>query len=164
MASLHNPLILFSLLFLSTIHLSVSTRPTLNLPLPSTSTADVHDLLPQYGFPKGLIPNVVKSYSLSHDGSFVIELDRACYVQFDELVWYDKQVKGKISYGSISNLSGIQTKKLFLWVSVTAIEVDSGSGMIEFYVGALSEKLPAEQFETIPNCKNKGFQESRVSG
>ncbi|XP_057512769.1 uncharacterized protein LOC130794823 [Actinidia eriantha] len=65
------------------------------------------------------------------------------HVQFDELVWYDKQVTGKISYGSISDLSGIQTKKLFLWVSVTAIEVDSGSGMIEFYVGALSEKLPA---------------------
>ncbi|PSS14509.1 Protein of unknown function DUF538 protein [Actinidia chinensis var. chinensis] len=162
MASLHNLLILFSLLFLSIIHLSLSTRPTLNLPIPSTSTADIHDLLPKYGFPRGLIPNAVKSYSLSPDGSFVIELDRACYVQFDDLVWYDKVVKGKISYGSVSDVSGIQAKKLFLWVSVTAIELNSGSDMIEFYVGALSEKLPVEQFETIPNCKNKGLQESLV--
>ncbi|XP_059627292.1 uncharacterized protein LOC132270104 [Cornus florida] len=147
-------LCLFSLILFSNTHLSLSTRPI-------NSITDVHDLLPQYGLPKGIIPNAVKSYSLSSDGTFTIELHRPCYVQFDELVWYDKKVKGKLTYGSVSDVSGIQAKKLFLWVPVTGMNVDSKSGMIEFHVGALSEKLPAEQFETIPNCKNKGCQESQ---
>ncbi|KAG5566180.1 hypothetical protein RHGRI_001946 [Rhododendron griersonianum] len=164
MAFLHrNPLTapstslcLFSLLFLSNTHLlSLST---------TTTTADIHDLLPQYGFPRGLIPDAVKSYSLSSDGSFAINLDRSCYVHFDdELVYYDKVVKGKmISYGSVSDMSGIQAKKLFLWVTVTGMTADSDAGMIEFHVGALSEKLPAKQFESIHSCKNKGAQESLV--
>ncbi|KAK4788637.1 hypothetical protein SAY86_019956 [Trapa natans] len=117
--------------------------------------SDVHDLLPKYGFPRGLIPDSVKSYNLSDDGSFVIQLDRPCYVHFDELVYYDRKIKGKISYGSASGVSGIQAKKLFIWVSVTGIKVESSSGMIEFYVGALSEKLPAKQFEEVPQCKSK---------
>ncbi|XP_040992839.1 uncharacterized protein LOC121239626, partial [Juglans microcarpa x Juglans regia] len=119
------------------------------------SVPDVHDLLPQYGLPKGLLPNNVKSYTLSDDGSFTIELTSPCYVQFDQLVYYNKKVNGKLSYGSVSSVSGIQAKKLFLWVSVTGIQADKDSDSIEFYVGALSEKLPAKQFEDVPVCKSK---------
>ncbi|KAA8549641.1 hypothetical protein F0562_001341 [Nyssa sinensis] len=159
-------LYVFFLTLFSRTHLSFSSRPTtamVNLSRPSTPTnsvGDVHDLLPQYGFPKGLLPNAVKSYSLSADGTFIVELEHPCYVQFDELIYYGKNIKGKLTYGSVTDVSGIQVKKLFLWVSVTAINVDSKSGMIECHVGPLSEKLPAAQFETIPNCKNKGCQES----
>ncbi|KAL6960214.1 hypothetical protein U1Q18_025567 [Sarracenia purpurea var. burkii] len=160
MAFLRNLFILFSLFFPSNSHLSPSTKPTFNLLRPSI--AAIHDLLPQYGFPKGLIPNAVKSYSISPDGSFSVELDRPCYVQFDELVFYDKEIRGKLRYGSVSDVSGIQAKKLFLWLSVTGMTLDSDSGMIEFHVGALSQKLPAKQFEVIPNCKNKGCQDFRV--
>lgn len=77
-------------------------------------------------------------------------------MQFDELVYYDKKVNGKLSYGSVSSVSGIQAKKLFLWVPVTGIQTDKDSDMIDFYVGALSEKLPAKQFEDVPVCKTKG--------
>ncbi|KAA8540956.1 hypothetical protein F0562_024906 [Nyssa sinensis] len=158
-------LYLFSLTLFSKTRFSLSSRPAttivnLNRPFsPTNSVADVHDLLPRYGFPKGLLPNAVKSYSLSDDGTFIVDLERPCYVQFDELVYYDKKIKGKLSYGSVSDVSGIQAKKLFLWVSVTGINADSQSGMIEFRVGALSEKLPAKQFEAIPDCKSKGCQE-----
>ncbi|GMP92074.1 hypothetical protein CsSME_00042459 [Camellia sinensis var. sinensis] len=73
-------------------------RPTLNLNLNlNLPIADIHDILPEYGFPKGIIPNAVKSYSLSSvDGSFEIELEQPCYVQFDkdELIYYDKNIKG----------------------------------------------------------------------
>lgn len=115
---------------------------------------DVHDLLPQYGFPRGILPNNVASYSLSDDGAFEIRLRSPCYVQFDQLVYYDRKVSGKLSYGSVSGVSGIQAKKLFVWLPVTGIKSDAGSGMIEFYVGALSEKLPAAQFEAVPACKS----------
>lgn len=48
-------------------------------------------------------------------------------------------------------------------VSVTGIDVDEengSNGMIEFYVGAISQKLPTDEFETIPTCKVKGIQDS----
>ncbi|XP_015076290.1 uncharacterized protein LOC107020440 [Solanum pennellii] len=118
---------------------------------------DVHDLLPYYNLPKGLLPNNVKSYTVStKDSSFTVQLTHPCYVQFqDQLVYYQKDIKGKLSYGSVSDVTGIQAKKLFVWVSVTGISVDDQSQMIEFHVGFLSEKLPAKEFENIPTCTNK---------
>lgn len=152
-------LLLILLTFSSETHLSLSLRnPKLNpnrQSSPLRSITDVHDLLTKYGLPKGLVPNNVKSYTLSDDGSFSIELTNPCYVQFDQLVYYDKKVNGKLSYGSVSSVSGIQAKKLFLWVSVTGIQADKDSDTIEFYVGALSERLPAKQFEDVPVCKSK---------
>lgn len=115
--------------------------------------SSVHDILAKFGLPKGLLPDTVTSYSLSEDGEFQLELERSCYVHFDDLVYYEKKITGKLSYGAISDLTGIQAKKLFIWVSVTGIEMDPGSDEIEFHVGFLSEKLPAKQFEEIPTCK-----------
>lgn len=148
-------------LFVLLLVFFLSARPSLSIRIleldsgiPSIA-GDIHDLLPKYGFPRGLIPDNVKSYNVSDDGSFEIQLGSPCYVHFDELVYYDRKVKGKMSYGSVTGVSGIQAKKLFIWVTVTGIKVESGSGMIEFYVGALSEKLPAKQFEEVPQCKSK---------
>ncbi|KAM7272915.1 hypothetical protein ACFE04_027579 [Oxalis oulophora] len=140
----------------SSIFLSLLTLSLLYQLSSSSSSSDVHDMLPEYGFPKGLIPNNVKSYTLSPTtGEFEIDLGSPCYVHFDRLVYYDKKIKGKISYGSVHDVSGIQAKKLFLWVSVTDIKVNKDADMIDFYVGVLSESLPAKQFENIPACKSK---------
>ena len=118
--------------------------------------ADVHDLLPLYGLPKGLVPDNVKSYSLSDDGDFVIELKSTCYVHFESrLVYYDKKIRGKISYGEVSDASGIQAKKAFIWVSVTGIVAHPSRDSIEFKVGFLGEELPASEFEKIPVCRDK---------
>ncbi|KAJ8760064.1 hypothetical protein K2173_010920 [Erythroxylum novogranatense] len=120
------------------------------------AVTEVHDLLPNYGLPRGLLPDNVESYTLSPSGSFSIQLTNPCYVHFDRLVYFDKEIKGKLSYGGVHEVSGIQAKKLFLWVYVSAIEVSKDEdGMIEFFVGPLSEKLPAKQFEDIPVCKSK---------
>ncbi|XVF19160.1 hypothetical protein REPUB_Repub11eG0085400 [Reevesia pubescens] len=150
-------LLLLTLFFQT--HLSFSaTDPTIDHGrLMSRSTTDVHDLLPTYGLPKGILPNNVKSYTLSTTGDFTIQLESTCYVQFDQLVYYEKTIRGKLSYGAVHDVSGIQAKKLFLWLPVTGIEVDENSGMVKFFVGALSEKLPAKQFEDIPVCKSKAF-------
>ena len=118
--------------------------------------ADVHDLLPLYGLPKGLLPDNVNSYSLSaDDGDFEIELDSTCYVHFSKLVYYDKKIKGKLSYGKVSGVSGIQAKKGFLWVSVSGIVAHPSSDTVEFQVGFLSEELPVSEFEKIHTCKDK---------
>ncbi|CAN6439316.1 unnamed protein product [Victoria cruziana] len=133
-------LLIFAL-FLSLSVISSSTSPS------------VHDLLPEYGLPKGLLPDAVKSYSLEEDGSFEIELEKPCYVHFERLAYYEKKITGKISYGTISNISGIQAKKFFIWVSVTGMRVDPPD-YIEFEVGPLSEKLSITQFQEIPTCKS----------
>ncbi|PIN10963.1 hypothetical protein CDL12_16453 [Handroanthus impetiginosus] len=142
-------LVATSLCFLSLAHLSFSAT-------------DVHDLLPQYNLPKGLLPINIKSYSLSKaDDTFTIELSSyPCYVKFnDQLVHFDKIIKGKLGYGKVSEVSGIRAKKFFIWVPVTGIDVDQDNGMIEFHVGSLSQKLPAKDFEIIHSCKSKGLQE-----
>ncbi|XP_039013563.1 uncharacterized protein LOC120143267 [Hibiscus syriacus] len=145
-------LYLLLLILLSQTHLSFSTAD------PATShgsTSDVHDLLPSYNLPKGIIPGNVKSYTLSSTGDFTIELESTCYVHFDDLVYYDKTITGRLSYGAVHDVSGIQAKMFFFWLPVTGIEVDGKSGMVQFFVGALSKTLPAQQFQDIPVCKSK---------
>lgn len=70
-------------------------------------------------------------------------------------MYYGKEIHAKLRYGSVTQVSGIQAKKLFLWVTVTGMTLDSGSDMIVFHVGPLSRKLPANQFHKIPDCQNK---------
>lgn len=161
MASFSRILSPFSLFLLILVistqtHLSFSARDLL------LKSSDIHDLLPLYGFPVGLLPSNVKSYTLSDDGSFVIELDSACYVQFADLVYYGKTIKGKLSYGSLSDVSGIQVKKLFAWLPITGMRVTSDSKSIEFQVGFLSEALPFSMFESIPTCRKKACLEGKT--
>ena len=122
-----------------------------------TASPDIHDLLPQYGFPKGLLPNNVLSYTLSSDASFLLHLDAPCYVYWeDQLVYYDTLIKGTLTYGSVSQVSGIQGQKLFLWLPVTGIKLHQDSGMLQFFVGPFSQTLPATDFQDIPGCSRRG--------
>ncbi|CAJ2677443.1 unnamed protein product [Trifolium pratense] len=120
-----------------------------------STTTDIHDLLPDYGFPKGILPNNIASYTISPSGYFTLHLQSPCYVRFSgQLVYYDTFITGTLSYGYVSGVSGIQGKILFVWLPVTGMKVDSGSGMLQFFVGALSKKLPADQFQDVPGCSS----------
>ncbi|GLJ05645.1 hypothetical protein SUGI_0022140 [Cryptomeria japonica] len=122
---------------------------------PVVADAPVSEVLAKYGLPIGLLPDSVKSYSVADDGSFKVELDSPCYVQFNYLVYYEKTVTGKLSYGKITDLDGIQAKKFFIWVNVIGIEVDLPSAnYIYFNVGLLSKKIEISWFESVPTCKN----------
>jgi len=123
-----------------------------------TVTADqpISEMLAKFGLPIGLMPDSVKSYSLADDGKFKVELAKPCYVQFDYLVYYDKTITGKVSYGKITDLSGIQAKQFFIWVDVTGMEMDlPASDYIYFKVGIISKKIEISWFETVPTCKDK---------
>lgn len=116
--------------------------------------ASVYELLPQYGLPSGLLPDAVKNFSLSDDGTFSVELYRSCYVQFDYLVYYDAIISGKLKYGSITDLKGIEVKKLFIWLNVDEIKVDlPPSDYIYFQVGLINKKLDVKQFKTVQSCR-----------
>lgn len=115
----------------------------------------VSEVLAKYGLPIGLLPDSVKSYSVADDGSFKVELQSPCYVQFNYLVYYDKIITGKLSYGKITDLGGIEAKQFFIWVNVIGIKVDLPSAnYIYFNVGLLSKKIEISWFESVPTCKN----------
>ncbi|KAK9055859.1 hypothetical protein SSX86_026946 [Deinandra increscens subsp. villosa] len=119
----------------------------------------VYQILEKYGLPSGLLPDSVKSYSLSpDDGSFVVELQQPCYIQFDYLVYYDTKITGKLNVGSITDLDGIQVKRLLFWFNVDEIRVDlPSSDNIYFTVGILNKKLDIDQFETIHACTDNAL-------
>ena len=72
------------------------------------SNQSVYDILPNFGLPRGLLPDSVADYSFSaDDGHFLVHLTNPCYVDFDYLVFYDTTITGKLSYGSITDLKGI---------------------------------------------------------
>ncbi|XP_027348604.1 uncharacterized protein LOC113860138 [Abrus precatorius] len=115
----------------------------------------VYEILPKYGLPSGLLPNTVTDYMLEEDGRFVVVLEKPCYVQFDYLVYYETKITGKLNYGSITNLKGIQVQRLLLWFNVDEIRVDlPPSDNIYFQVGIINKKLDLDQFKTVRSCRN----------
>ncbi|XP_059628804.1 uncharacterized protein LOC132271443 [Cornus florida] len=141
----HLGLLLFSLYIISVPAIS-----------PSSDPPTVYEILPQFGLPSGLLPDSVKSYSLSDDGSFVVELGKPCYIQFEYLVYYETKITGKLKYGSITNLDGIQVQRFFLWFDVDEIRVDlPPSDSIYFQVGIINKKLDVDQFKTLHSCRDK---------
>ncbi|XP_022639326.1 uncharacterized protein LOC106765753 isoform X1 [Vigna radiata var. radiata] len=120
-----------------------------------TGKESVYDVLPKFGLPSGLLPNTVTDYTLDEDGQFVVVLAKPCYIQFEYLVYYDKKITGKLSYGSITNLKGIEVQRLLLWFNVDEIRVDlPPSNSIYFQVGIINKKLNVDQFKTVHSCRN----------
>ncbi|XP_050220554.1 uncharacterized protein LOC126670776 [Mercurialis annua] len=149
-SSLHNPKLSLTLLFRLFLLLLSFSNPTLSIPNNSSS---VYEILPKYGLPSGLLPSSVTSYSLSDDGRFVVVLENPCYIRFEYLIYYDKEITGELNMGSITNLKGIQVQRFFLWFDVDAIKVDlPPSDSIYFKVGIINKKLDVDQFETVHSC------------
>ncbi|KAF3943240.1 hypothetical protein CMV_030176, partial [Castanea mollissima] len=107
---------------------SILSSPWLSLSDPEPT---VYEILPQFGLPAGLLPDSVTNYTYSSsDGRFIVVLAKPCYIQFDYMVFYDTTITGKLSYGSITGLKGIQ-------------------------VGLINKKLDVGQFKTIHSCRDK---------
>ncbi|XP_051211223.2 uncharacterized protein [Lolium perenne] len=115
-----------------------------------------NDVLLEYGLPKGLLPDSVVSYTfINATGDFKIELASSCYIWFgDHYTYFDKHLSGTISQGTIYNLSGIQAKKLFIWVYITSMVARPERGMIEFHAGFITEDVPMSLFQKVPVCSN----------
>ncbi|KAJ4824737.1 hypothetical protein Tsubulata_014994 [Turnera subulata] len=142
------------ILLLALLVLFSLSKSTLSQESPPT----VYEILPKYGLPSGLLPNTVKSYTLAEDGSFLVVLEKPCYVQFEYLVYYDKEISGKLNYGSITDLKGIEVQKFFFWLNVDEIKVDlPPSDSIYFHVGIINKKLDVDQFKTVHSCRDGVF-------
>ncbi|KAK1259185.1 hypothetical protein QJS04_geneDACA020024 [Acorus gramineus] len=129
---------------------------------PEEPPETVYDILKKFGLPPGLLPNTVKSYTLSTDGDFTVDLEGPCYVQFEYLVWYDRRITGNLKYGGIHQLKGIEVKRFFLWLNVDEITVDlpPPSDNIYFQVGIITRRLDVKQFLDVHTCKKGSILES----
>lgn len=79
-------------------------------------------------------------------------------MEFEYLVYYAEKITGKLSIGSITDIGGIQVKRLFLWLNVDEIRVDlPSSGSIYFQVGFINKRLDVKQFETIHACRDNAL-------
>ncbi|CAH9102874.1 unnamed protein product [Cuscuta epithymum] len=119
-----------------------------------SASPSIYDLLQTHGLPMGIFPKGISDYSLDpSSGRFELRRARSCAAQFETDVWYDVSVTGTLSYGQISNLSGIAAQELFLWFPVNEIRVDiPSSGLIYFDVGVVSKQFSLSLFEIPQDC------------
>lgn len=138
---------------LSLLLLSVSNSLSQN-PNPS-STA--YSELKSNGFPVGLLPVNVASYSLNRtSGDFAVHLDGRCQITLppdNYLASYEGRITGKLAGGKIADLDGIRVWALFRWWSISGIRL-SGDDLV-FEVGVASARYSARNFDEVPECEGK---------
>ncbi|XP_008813617.1 uncharacterized protein LOC103724204 [Phoenix dactylifera] len=127
----------------------------LALLLPLASPGSIHDLLRAHGLPPGLLPRAVESFSLDpRSGLLEVHLDYPCYARFDSLVFFDRVVRGNLSYGDLHGVVGVSQEELFLWLPIREILVtDPSSGVILFDIGVAHKQLSISLFEYPPECQ-----------
>ncbi|CAA7399274.1 unnamed protein product [Spirodela intermedia] len=141
------------LLLLGVLTLAAPLGATISTAAGGGANKTAHELLPKFGLPRGLLPGNVVNYAMSKDGEVTVELSEPCYIQFSELAYYEKIITGRISYGLISGISGIQVRKFLLWVAITNIAVDRENNSIQFNNGLLAEKHPSSEFDSVRPCE-----------
>ncbi|CAM8978832.1 unnamed protein product [Rhodiola kirilowii] len=113
----------------------------------------VYDALTANGLPIGLLPKNVNDFAIDGTGIFEVHLEQACNAKFESELHYDRNITGTLSYGRISNLTGVQAQELFLWFPVNSIHVDvPSSGLIYFDVGVVFKQFSLSLFESPPDC------------
>nr|GMC57167.1 uncharacterized protein LOC109180544 isoform X2 [Ipomoea batatas]GMD45827.1 uncharacterized protein LOC109180544 isoform X2 [Ipomoea batatas] len=121
----------------------------------SSASPSIYDLLNIYALPAGIFPKGISDFSFDPaTGRFELHRARSCAARFETDVWHDVTVAGTLSYGRISDLSGVAAQELFLWLPVHEIRVDiPSSGLIYFDAAVVSKKFSLTFFEIPLDCK-----------
>ncbi|KAI9093316.1 hypothetical protein K1719_027330 [Acacia pycnantha] len=129
----------------------------------SSSSSSIHDLLRSKGLPAGLLPEEVKSYTLSEDGRLEVFLHGPCLTKYENRVLFESVVRANLTYGSLIGVEGLSQEELFLWLPVKDIIVDDPkSGLILFDIGVAHKQLSLSLFEDPPHCKPQGVIRNQV--
>ncbi|GAB4841112.1 hypothetical protein Ancab_021856 [Ancistrocladus abbreviatus] len=161
--SKHSAMTTLTLTLSLTIIFLFSLSPT---PLVSAKKT-AYEVLEEYDFPIGLLPNGVLGYELnSSTGAFKVYLNGTCTFSLDSYeLKYKSTISGVISKDKIKSLKGISVKILFFWLSI--VEVIRDGDEIEFSVGIASADFPVSNFYKCPtcgcgfDCVGKGTDEKR---
>ncbi|KAL8532930.1 hypothetical protein ACS0TY_009263 [Phlomoides rotata] len=116
----------------------------------------VYEVLRSNGLPMGLFPRGISDFSIDEaTGSFRLRLQSPspCDAVFETRLRYDRDITGRISYGKISDVTGVSAQELFLWLAVRGIQVDiPSSGLIYFDVESVSKQFSLSLFEMPKDC------------
>lgn len=132
-------------------------------PLAFTSPS-IYDALTSNGLPIGLLPKGITNFTVDPSTQrFEVHLNKSCNTKFETSVRFDWNIAGFLSYGRISNLTGIAAQDLFLWFPVKGIHVDvPTSGLIYFDVGVVYKQFALSSFENPRDCTE--FDDSQGLG
>ncbi|KAL0909995.1 hypothetical protein M5K25_020914 [Dendrobium thyrsiflorum] len=125
----------------------------------ASDSPSAYEMLERFGFPKGILPEGVRSYNLVHDGGFEVLLSCDCEFRVDGdgfLLRYGKRITGKVKSGQLKELNGVSVKVLLVWFGINEV-VSSGTDLY-FHVGPLSASFPMSDFKECPKCRG-----SRIS-
>ncbi|XVF32795.1 hypothetical protein REPUB_Repub17cG0113500 [Reevesia pubescens] len=128
----------------------------ISVPASSLASSDeklsAYQVLQQYDFPAGILPQGVVGYELDRDtGKFSAYLSESCKFSIDSYqLSYKSTIQGVISPGRITNLKGVSVKVLFFWVNI--VEVIHDGNEMEFSVGIASANFPTVDFFESPQC------------
>ncbi|XVF22184.1 hypothetical protein REPUB_Repub12eG0151900 [Reevesia pubescens] len=128
----------------------------ISVPASLASSADeklsAYQVLQQYNFPAGILPEGVVEYELDRDtGKFSAYLGRTCNFAIDSYeLSYKSTIQGVISQGKITNLKGVSVKVLFFWLNI--VEVIHDGDEMKFSVGIASANFPLDSFYESPQC------------
>lgn len=121
---------------------------------PKVPPSAAHTELTNYGFPIGLLPADVRTYSINGtSGDFYVDFGGSCRVTLppdNYLATYSKRIKGRIVQGRIAELDGIRVRAFFRWWSITGIRA-SGDNLV-FEVGSVTAKYPSKNFDDTLAC------------
>ncbi|ONK66592.1 uncharacterized protein A4U43_C06F9960 [Asparagus officinalis] len=80
-----------------------------------------------------LLPDSVKSFSVSSNGHFTVNLQSPCYIHFDYLVHYADTITGVIKYGSTDELKGIKRRNSS-WLRAIDSPTKAEEGFTPFFL------------------------------
>lgn len=153
------PYCLYLLLILLTLSTTSSSAAAVN------DTLTAYEVLEEYDFPIGLLPQGVTGYELdTSTGKFKAYLNSSGTCSFTISSYelkYKSTITGYITTDKLYKLSGISVKVLFLWVNIAEVIRDGDE--LEFSVGIASADFTVDGFDECPEC-GCGFDCDDVSG
>lgn len=145
------------LLLVLTLSTSSSSAAAVN------DTLTAYEVLEEYDFPIGLLPQGVTGYELdTSTGKFSAYLNSSCTFTISGYkLKYKTTITGVITTDKLYKLSGISVKVLFLWLNIAEVIRDGDE--LEFSVGIASADFSVDGFDECPQC-GCGFDCDDVSG
>ncbi|CAN6169830.1 unnamed protein product [Urochloa humidicola] len=141
-------------LVVSILHVAYATATTsVNLTADATTTA--YGILEKNNLPRGLLPNGVKSYTLSPEGKFEVTLAAECDfpINFggqDFKFRFASTVGGVIQAGSIHEVYGVRVQIKFGWLGLR--QVDRAGDQLTLQVQQFTQSFPVSAFAVSPSC------------
>lgn len=125
-------------------------------------------ILSEVGMPNGLLPlkDIEESGYVEETGFVWLKQKKKSEHMFEKvgkLVSYGTEVTAYVEKGRIKKLTGVKTKELFLWVSLSDIYLDDpSSGKITFKISSgLYRSFPVSAFE-VEDAEDGKEQEEMV--